>query len=200
MRIWNEHYKKEKSRLTYPDENLVRILSKLPHEGKALDFGAGSGRHSFLLKSLGFEVTALDYAKNSLQIIQEVSNDIHVVYAESPPYPFSDQEFSIIVSWGVLHYNSEENINKILQEYKRILKKDGYLIGTLRANTDTHLKLNSGSIGLSDLQNANARLFTLEEVYSILVDFKNIQVGYMERTPLGKLEERICHWIFQAQN
>ncbi|MCX7997677.1 MAG: class I SAM-dependent methyltransferase [Leptospiraceae bacterium] len=199
MKIWNEHYTKEKSRLIYPDENLVRILAKLPHEGKALDFGAGSGRHSFLLKSLGFQVTALDYAKNSLQMIQEFDKDIHVVHAESPPYPFIENEFSVIVSWGVLHYNTDEEIIKILQEYKRILKENGYLIGTLRANTDTHLKLTKGKIALDDLKNAQARLFNLEEVQNLLKDFKNLQIGYMERTPLGKLEERICHWIFLAQ-
>jgi SAM-dependent methyltransferase len=200
--IWNQHYKKEKSKLSFPDENLVRILSKLPNQNqtkKALDFGAGSGRHSFLLKSFGYEVTALDYSKNSLEIIQDIDPEIQTVYAETYPYLFVNESFDLIVSWGVLHYNSIEDIQAIVQEYHRILKKNGYLTGTIRANTDTHLKVQDGKIGLEDLKNARVKLFSLEELKFILRDFIDLKIGYIERTPIGNLEERICHWIFLAQ-
>lgn len=198
--VWNEHYNREKSRLSFPDENLVRILSKLPEtRGKALDFGAGSGRHSFLLKSFGYSVTALDYAFNSLKIISEADSEIQTIHSERFPYPMESESFDLLVSWGVLHYNSDEEITEIVKEYQRLLKDGGYLAGTLRASSDTHLKLQGENIGLGDLKNAKAKLFSQEQVKSILSDFQDLQLGYMERTPIGKLEERICHWIFLAR-
>lgn len=195
--IWNEHYNRVKSKLLFPDENLVRILSKIEiKEGKALDFGAGSGRHSILLKNFGFQVTALDYSENSLSLVKEADSAIETVLAESPPYPFKDNEFDILVSWGVLHYNTNEIIEEMINEYHRILKKNSYLIGTIRADRDTHLGIENGKIKTKDLEGAQAKLFSKEDILSSLRKFNNIQLGYMERTPIGKLEEVISHWIF----
>lgn len=195
--IWNDHYNRVKSRLLFPDENLVRILSKIEiKEGKALDFGAGSGRHSILLKNFGFKVTALDYSENSLSLVKEADSSINTILVDSPPYPFLNNEFEILVSWGVLHYNSENIIKDMIKEYYRIIKKEGYLAGTIRADKDTHLGVENGKIKTKDLEGAHAILYSKDEVLDLLNDFKNIQLGYMERTPIGKLEERISHWIF----
>ena len=195
--IWNEHYNRVKSRLLYPDENLVRILAGLDgKDKKALDFGAGSGRHSVLLKNHGYKVTALDYTENSLKIIQEIDNSIETVIATNPPYQFKDSIFDLIVSWGVLHYNSTEEIKKIVREYIRILNKDGHLAGTIRADRDTYLGIKNGIINTPDLEGAKALLFSKDDVITIFQEFSDLKLGYMERTPIGKLEEKISHWIF----
>jgi SAM-dependent methyltransferase len=199
-KIWDEHYRKIKSKLLYPDENLVRILSKISiNNGKALDFGAGSGRHSQLLKNFNFNVTALDSSTNSLDLIKEIDPEIKTVLSSSPPYPFENYEFDLIVSWGVLHYNDNETIHHIIEEYHRILNKNGFLAGTIRSIGDTHLALKQGISNLEDLQGAEARLFKKDEVIQFFSKFSNLELGYMERTPIGKLEERICHWIFLAK-
>ena len=84
----------------------------------------------------------------------------------------------------------------MIKEYYRIIKKEGYLAGTIRADKDTHLGVENGKIKTKDLEGAHAILYSKDEVLDLLNDFKNIQLGYMERTPIGKLEERISHWIF----
>ncbi len=164
--------------------------------GNALDFGAGSGRHSILLKNFGFDVTALDYSENSLSLIQELDPSIRTVLASMPPYPFSDGAFDVIVSWGVLHYNSDELISQMISEKYRILKKNGILLGTIRADRDTYLGIKEGKISTKDLEGANAKLFSKDSVLTLLNSFSTIQMGYMERTPIGKLEEKISHWMF----
>jgi hypothetical protein len=73
-------------------------------------------------------------------------------------------------------------------------------VGTVRSTEDTHLKTKHGQIGLADLSGGNVRLYTLEELKELLKEFTNVEFGYMKRSPIGKLEERICHWIFQAKN
>lgn len=198
--VWDAHYKKEKSRLTFPDENLVRILSRIPHTGRALDHGAGSGRHSFLLRSYGFQVTACDYSAKSIETIQDTILGVSTDIITSTSLPYDSGKFDLVVSWGVLHYNTIEDASKIVSEIKRVLKPNGYFIGTVRSSSDTHLKSSEGVIGLEDLSGGKVKLYSLDELKILLKEFKDIQFGYMERTPMGKLEERICHWIFQAKN
>jgi len=196
--IWDNHYKKEKSRLKYPDENLVRILSTIPNKGKALDFGAGSGRHSILLKEIGFEVTSVDYSEASVQQIKDTYPDINASIVENPPFNFADEEFDLIINWGVLHYNTKEDSFKIVSEFHRILKKGGILTGTIRSTEDTHLKTKNKEIQLEDLKGGQIFLYGLDDLKKILAQFQFSEFGYSERTPLGKLDERICHWIFKT--
>ncbi|WP_017851102.1 class I SAM-dependent methyltransferase [Leptospira interrogans serovar Szwajizak] len=200
---WNFHYTRTKSRLSYPDENLVRMLSKIDsnkqEEKKALDFGTGSGRHCVLLNEFGYQVYATDYTENSIKTVQEMFPFVKTSLGGTPPFPFEENFFDVIVSWGVLHYNSARSARDILKEKMRILKKGGYLAGSVRAVGDTHLQVRETVVGTADLKGAYTRFYTLEELKEDLKGFSHIDFGYTERTPLGKLEERICHWIFLAK-
>ena len=194
--LWEKHYNRPKSRLLYPDENLVRILSKIePPNPRAVDFGAGSGRHSKLLDEFGFEVTAIDMAEQVLEIFPEISiNRLH-----SNDFPTNLSDLGIVVAWGVLHYNSDSKIFELIQKIHHSLATGGYFVGTLRAKNDTHLELLDGKAGLADLEGVYARTFAEPEVLELLVSFRSIQLGYMERTPIGQLNKRIAHYFFLAR-
>jgi SAM-dependent methyltransferase len=232
--IWNKHYLRNKSRLSFPDENLVRMLAKLPwvdskpsfsdHSGsesgsisdaksgftpkrpaeaeqlKALDFGCGSGRHSLLLHSFGYKVYSTDYTENSIALTKSLVKDSDCQVLSSPPYPYPSDFFNIIVSWGVIHYNSPEVVKQIIAEKYRILKPGGYLLGTVRAETDTFLKSNQNDniIQTEDLKNGFINLYNLSELEGLLNAFSKVEIGYMERTPLNKLDRKIAHYYFQA--
>ncbi|TGJ99562.1 class I SAM-dependent methyltransferase [Leptospira semungkisensis] len=199
---WETHYTRPKSKLSYPDENLVRMLSKIDQTSSsptALDFGSGSGRHCVLLKDFGYQVSACDYSENSVHSIQESYPWAKASLLQSPPYPFADEEFDLVVSWGVLHYNSPDLAKSILAEKYRILKKGGYLATSVRALGDTHLKAQEGKIGASDLKGGATWFYSQNDIQDLLSNFSSFEMGYTERTPLGKLEERICHWIFLAR-
>ena len=68
---WNSRYKKNKSVLTYPDENLVRlVVRELNTRGdgnglKAIDIGCGSGRHMAMLEQSGITGVAFVVAQYS---------------------------------------------------------------------------------------------------------------------------------------
>ncbi len=199
---WETHYTRPKAKLSYPDENLVRMLSKITPPSsspKALDFGSGSGRHCILLKDFGYEVSAGDYSENSVESIRTSYPWARSYLLHSPPYPFDQEEFDVIVSWGVLHYNPPELAKSMLADTLRILKKGGYLAASVRAEGDTHLKAESGKIGTADLQGGSTWFYSESDIKNLLSGFSSFEIGYTERTPLGKLEERICHWIFLAK-
>ncbi|HOQ12674.1 MAG TPA: class I SAM-dependent methyltransferase, partial [Spirochaetota bacterium] len=69
---WEQHYKKEKSLLSYPDENLVRMLALYLREQKntsdliAIDLGCGTGRHLKLLEDFNMKTIGADFSFNAL--------------------------------------------------------------------------------------------------------------------------------------
>ena len=67
------------------------------------------------------------------------------------------------------------------------------LLGTLRAAGDTHFRANpdmeGGAVQLLD--EPGARKF-------LAGAFAHVRLGYAERTPVGDLGARVCHWLFEA--
>ncbi|MBI3395801.1 MAG: class I SAM-dependent methyltransferase, partial [Spirochaetia bacterium] len=94
---------------------------------------------------------------------------------------------------GVLHYNDVRAIDSMLKEVRRILKSGGHFLGTLRAVGDSHLETNA------DLPDVQVRFFSESEARSLIAAvFENVELGYAERSPVGQLDRRVCHWIFRA--
>ncbi|TGL18952.1 methyltransferase domain-containing protein [Leptospira yanagawae] len=198
--VWDTHYERPKSKLNFPDENLVRLLAKIdPPNQNALDFGCGSGRHSYLLQNSGFIVTACDNAKTTIDSLQKETEKIRFLHTPSHELPFLPNTFGLIVSWGVFHYNKREDAKTLLQSLLNAMAKDGYLVGSIRAEGDTHLGLKAGTMNLTDLSGGYAETYSLSELKEFLSPFTEVSIGYSERTPLGKLNERICHWFFLAK-
>lgn len=112
---------------------------------------------------------------------------------------FLPNTFGLIVSWGVFHYNKREDAKTLLQSLLNAMAKDGYLVGSIRAEGDTHLGLKAGKMNLTDLSGGYAETYSLSELKEFLSPFSEVSIGYSERTPLGKLNERICHWFFLAK-
>lgn len=205
-KAWNSHYHKKKSILKYPDENLVRILSiiqintKQKKLKKALDLGCGSGRHIPLLQDFSYQVIAIDCSKKSIQIVKKNYSNIQAYSLCEPPYPIQDKELDLVIAWGVLHYLKENERTKILNEIHRVLKKGGYFAGTFRAIQDNSISIGKKNISqLKDLEGAFIQKFTANQIKKILKDFTDIKIGFMERTPLGNLKERISHYFFLAR-
>jgi len=193
---WDNHYLKDKARLSYPDENLVRLLRGLPGQGPALDLGCGSGRHVSLLGEFGFApLYGGDLSVSSVQLCRETypEADFFSLDAEEFALPFVDSFFEVVVSWGVLHYNDAPTRARMLAEIRRVLRPGGFFLGTLRAAGDSHFK------SAGDLKALDVEFFNEETTRTLLGEFfESLELGFMERTPLGRLDERICHWFFRA--
>lgn len=205
---WERHYQRKKSRQSYPDENLVRLLARLTADsdtqsgaGAALDLGCGSGRHLKLLDEFGFApIAGCDTSEASLAISAQLvpAAQVFAIPSETTPedfrLPLSDGHCRIVVCWGVLHYNSHRLSQAMLAEIARVLAPGGECLGTLRARGDTHFQSNA------DMQGADIHLFDESQARELLANaFDSVELGYAERSPVGALDQRVCHWIFRAQ-
>ena len=95
-----------------------------------LEVGAGTGRDSVYLASLGALVYALDYSYQSLKLIKTPYPDrcgIPLpVAGDAFGLPFPSNSVDIIFHQGLLeHYRNPEIL---LQEQRRVLKSGGYVI------------------------------------------------------------------------
>lgn len=207
---WNSHYSKSKSDLSYPDENLVRLLAgKFPdidkREGlKVLDIGCGSGRHLMLLKNYGFkEIYGTDYSLNALSLSKEYFSS-SLINCNNKNLPFADNAFDIAIAWGSLHYSDKKDFEIMLEEAHRVLKKGGKLFATLRTARDSYLKtgtdLGEGTwrTGLNDLSGTTVSFFKEDELKKYFSIFKECSYGWMERTIIGDTSKVISHWVISA--
>ncbi len=207
---WNNHYKKEKSVLSYPDENLVRLLKKKkeilqnPNNLTVVDLGCGSGRHVKLIKDLGVDnVIGMDYSLNGLKITSENFSS-HVIQNDNKKIPLKSNSVDIIVAWGSLHYNKKQDLPIMIKEIYRVLKKDGIFYGTIRSSNDSYLKKGKHlgndcwQTDLKDIKGSITSFYDEEELNKQFEIFNNLNYGLIERTILGDLTKKISHWVIEA--
>ncbi len=101
----------------------------LAHSFKALEYGAGTGILSFLLKDKFAEITLMDSSQGMIDVCHEKveyfkTNHIKPVWhdLEHNDYP---EKFDIIYNQMVLHHVI--NVDSILQKFYYILNTGGYL-------------------------------------------------------------------------
>lgn len=100
-----------------------------------LNIGVGrGGLESFLLKK-GAVVSCLDPSENTIDRLRkqyELGERAQVGFSQSMPFP--DSQFDVVVMSEVLEHLDDEMLNSTLAEIRRVLKPDGYFIGTVPAN------------------------------------------------------------------
>jgi len=101
------------------EEELKEVIRELPRGARVLDFGAGSGHQAAILRSEGFEVTAIDLANS------DYSNHtaFEIIHYDGKRIPLPDDSVDVIFSSNVLEH--VENLSMVLSEFARVLRSDG---------------------------------------------------------------------------
>lgn len=108
-------------------EIIRRFIDKLtfPKENRILDAGCGTGNTTKFLKNYGIvfgidsSMVALDYCQRQVINICQGS----VMYL-----PFKDEQFTLVTLLDVLSQYSITDEHRVLNEFYRILKPNGYLL------------------------------------------------------------------------
>lgn len=106
---------------------------------KILDFGSGVTFFPFLLHESGFEVTCVDNDSICINDIIKAKNffnfeKIHPVLSENNKIPLESSTFDIIYSISVIEHIL--HFETILDELRRLLRDDGYIILTFDIGVD----------------------------------------------------------------
>lgn len=129
--------------------NDLKILQRFsPAPQRILDFGCGIGIQSYLLSKLGFKVYGLETIedksldgflkgkaeehkktrdesmKRVWQIIKNKTN-VEFRFYDGIHIPFANEYFDVIFTYAVIEHIPPSEINNIMQEVKRVLKRGG---------------------------------------------------------------------------
>lgn len=135
---WSKYYSKSKKELSFPAEGVIRIFKgtfpklriKFKKKHKILDVGFGDGRHLNFLKHLGLKVYGVEVAQNIIDKLKEKNSNLYYGFASN--LPFRNDYFNLLLSWNSCYYMGKNknnlDFNKVILEFKRVLKQNGYLI------------------------------------------------------------------------
>ena len=125
---------------------VVEFASYLRKNGmkRILDIGAGSGRHTVYLASLGFQLVALDVSDTALEILGGIADEkklgnVTLVRHEMRHLPFPDGYFDGLVCTNVMHHGLSSDVRRSFEEARRVVRKGGAALFVVVSDKDARL-------------------------------------------------------------
>ncbi|MFH1322527.1 MAG: class I SAM-dependent methyltransferase [Methanobacteriota archaeon] len=126
IKAWNSEYKSSIWKGHY-SLDLLGSLCK----GCLLDAGCGSGKYSIPLRMRGFDVIGVDVSPGALEMAVKGSKcrelDIKFLAADICHLPFPSSSFDVIWCYGVLQHLLSAERELAINEFRRLLRRDGIL-------------------------------------------------------------------------
>lgn len=138
VNMWNNWSKKRASVPVYDNwlNDYNDILTK-NKDTEILDLGCGIGADTLYLIERGFNVLSCDFSNEALKSIEENIPNSRTMYLDMLyKFPFEDESFSLIIADLSLHYFDNETTIHIMNEIRRILKKNGILLSRVASVND----------------------------------------------------------------
>lgn len=138
VKMWDNWSKKRASIPVYDNwlEDYKDILNNNKNN-EILDLGCGIGADTLYLTEKGFNVLSCDFSREALNNIKEnISNSKTMYLNMLDRFPFEDEKYMLIIADLSLHYFDNEMTIHIMNEIKRILKKDGILLARVASIND----------------------------------------------------------------
>lgn len=132
--FWDEQWSKKDinqiySQKIYSFDPLIKFTKKyLPNKKSIiLEGGCGLGQNVHKLNKIGYnETIGLDYAKETIKLIEKFKPKLNVVFGDVMKLPFKDNYLDGYWSFGVIEH-FYDGYKPIADEMSRTIKKGGYL-------------------------------------------------------------------------
>lgn len=131
---WNELHKKfseNANNIMKYDEWLEAFKEIIENvDTEIIDLGCGAtGNNTLYLIERNKKVVSCDYAEEALNVIKEhIPNSKTCLFDMTNKFPFEDNYTELVIADLSLHYFKKEVTSNTINEIKRILKPNGYLI------------------------------------------------------------------------
>jgi tRNA (cmo5U34)-methyltransferase len=109
----------------------IRNLIPLTKEMKALEYGAGTGITSFLLKDYLRDITLMDNSPEMVKVMNEKigssgAKNLKTMYFDLEKEEYPDEKFDLIFTQMVLHHVNDTD--KIINRFYKLLNKGCHLV------------------------------------------------------------------------
>lgn len=161
-----------------------------------LDLGCGSGNDTLYLINKGKQVISCDQSLNAIDNIKRNFPEIYDTkcFNMLDGIPFNDNSFDVVIADLCLHYFKEEDTFRVLNEIKRVLTKNGYLIFRVNSINDINHGAKEGNeIEHHLYETSDKRLKRFFDEEDIRYIFKNFSIEYLNEEVMTryKLEKRL---------
>lgn len=137
MKSWEELYRIDIEEYENPDlyiqyklkhkKLFIKLLKKYSKERKKLiEAGCGTGLVAGYMQALGYDVTAIDISKDILKLVEELCENSKIIKKPNLiqksifELDFSEKEYDVCFSNGVLEHFSDEQIIDTIKQQIRI--------------------------------------------------------------------------------
>lgn len=180
-------YKKGQNHF-YPNLDLVRIqkIFLKNNIGKTLDYGFGSGENLVFLSNEGHETYGLETSVTALNITKKkIKNkklkSILKILSNDKKLEFEDNFFDNIICLSVFsQLKNKKNAIHLLNEFNRILKKDGILVIDINGPKSEYFYKKQNFFSLKNkkdflhiLKKNNFKIINHGEVYKSYLNIKD---------------------------
>jgi tRNA (cmo5U34)-methyltransferase len=109
----------------------IKTLIPLTTGMKALEYGAGTGITSFLLKDYLKEITLMDNSAEMVKVMNEKisssgAKNLRTMYFDLEKDEYTDEKFDLIFTQMVLHH--VDDTDKIISRFYKLLNKGSHLV------------------------------------------------------------------------
>jgi len=169
---------------------------------KIVELGAGLGRDSIYFGKNSINVTALDYSKNGIKVINEKIKKENLTSSISTlkfdireDLPFESN--SVDACYSHMLYCmalTQKDLDKLNSEIHRILKPGGINIYTVRNTDDGDYKkgIHRGE-DLYEIDGFIIHFFSKDKILNLTSGFKNISIDYFEEGSFPRKLYFICN-------
>lgn len=155
-----------------------------PRCERLLDAGCGGGKYTLPLRMRGFDVVAVDISLGTLGIANErsASRNLDIAFLAANIYqmPFQDASFDVIWCYGVLQHLLLKERHSAIDEFRRLLKKEGLLFIEVMGEED--MRYGGSEIERNTFSRKNGIIY-----------------HYFNKTELGELLDGFSYDIFESR-
>ncbi len=134
--LGSDLYKKTQGKQLNKKWKEILDLIEINKGMKILDLGCGRGDVSFYLASKGATVIGVDYSSDAIELAEnalksmpnKIKNSVKFYKQDAKELSFDDNYFDAIISFDVFEHLYKEELEIVMENISRILKKDGILI------------------------------------------------------------------------
>ncbi len=156
---WENSYENKDNFVFYPNEEIIRFISKYFRKRKGLDefediyltedklnfldLGCGIGRHIILAYEMGFNPYGIDLSQTAINVAIEwmertgINAVNNVKQGDITNLPWPDKFFTIVVSHGVLDSVHFDLAKRAVKEVYRVLNYEGLFYCDLISGDDS---------------------------------------------------------------
>ena len=206
IEYWNNVHKEyNRDQIKFDDwlNDFDEIINKC--KTPILDLGCGSGNNTLYLINNNKKVIAADLSSNAITNIIKNFPEIYDTkcFNMLDGFPFEDNSFEVIIADLSLHYFKKRDTEKIVNDLKRILCKNGYLIIRVNSINDVNHGAGQGlEIEKHLFQTEDGRFKRFFDENDIRDFFKDFNIIYLNEEIMTryKLEKRLFRVCMQKED